>query len=91
MIEDGSVVLGCQDGSVLRVASRDDSLEAVWRTEVGSGVVASPDILEGGQVLVCCTTRGSVKLIGAESGNIVYFSDPLPGEIFSSPLTFEVN
>ena len=91
MMEDSSIVLGCQDGSVLRVVSQDDRLEAVWRTDAGSGVVASPDILDCGQVLVCCTIRGSVKLMEKERGDIMYSSDPLPGEIFSSPLTYEVN
>ena len=148
--DDGSVLLGCQDGSVLRVVPQEvpqdvphaipqhvlqdvpqkdpqdfpqyvpqdvpqdvpqnvpqdvlhnipqdvpqdvpqDWLKVAWRTEVGSGVVASPDLLDCGQVLVCCTTRGTVQLIGKERGNIMYSSEPFTGEIFSSPLTFEVN
>ena len=90
MADDGSVLLGCQDGSVLRVIPQD-GLEVAWRTEAGSGVVASPDLLDCGQVLVCCNTRGTVQLIGKERGNIIYSSEPFPGEIFSSPLTYEVN
>ena len=91
MLEDDSIVLGCQDGSVIRAQDSEDRLKVVWRTEAGAGLVASPDILACGRVLVCCTTRGEIKFIGKDKGNIIYSSDSFPGEIFSSPLTFEVN
>ena len=62
-------------------------MKIVWRTEVGSGVAASVDILEKDNLLVCCTTGGYVKLLDPATGDVVMSSDKFPGEIFSSPVT----
>ena len=87
-----ALCVGCQDGSVLRVTVRDtDLMDTVWRTQLGAGVAASPDVLDGGRVLAVCTTRGVLHLLGAATGELLLSSSQLPGEIFSSPLVYRDN
>ena len=87
-----ALCVGCQDGSVLRVTVRDtDLLDTAWRTQLGAGVAASPDVLDGGRVLAVCTTRGVLHLLVAATGELLLSSSQLPGEIFSSPLVYRDN
>ena len=71
-----------------RVSVDDDELKIVWKSRVSSSVPASLDVVD--HLLVCCSSDGRIHIIDLESGELILSHNTLPGQVFSSPLSYQV-
>ena len=90
-------VFGCQAGSLYTLSLEEGGeggeggLRLVSRTELeGGGVTGAVDSCDQLQLLLCATTTGVLHLLQRGGQPVVLHSHRLPGEVFSSPLIYQV-
>ena len=91
LLSPGRAVFGCQAGSLYTVSLEGAGLRLVSRTEVkGGGVTGALDSQQHLQLLLCATTSGLLHLLQSGGQPAVLHSHQLPGEVFSSPIIYQV-